>query len=85
MDNMFDKLKKLNELRNLQNEIKRQRAESVKNGVRVVMDGGFDIVEISLNPELDIRSQERAVREAISDAKNQIQQIIAKNFAGNLF
>ncbi len=82
---MFDKLKKLNELRNLQSEIKKQSAEASKDGVRVVIDGGLDIVELTLNPALDIKAQERAVIGAFAEAKTKIQAVIAKNFAGSLF
>lgn len=79
---MFDKLKKLNELRSLQNDIKKERVEVTKNGVRVVMDGGLDIVELTLNPNLDIKTQERMVIDAIQEAKDKIQKIIAKTFSG---
>ena len=82
---MFDKLKKLNELRNLQNNIKKERVESTINGVRIVIDGSFDIVELSINPALDVKTQETAIKECFADAKNKIQAILAKNFAGSLF
>lgn len=82
---MFDKLKKINELRNLQNNIKKERVEVEKNGVKIVLDGTFDIVELTLNPALDAKSQEKLVKDCFAEAKNKIQAIIAKNFAGNLF
>ncbi len=82
---MFDKLKKINELRNLQNNIKKERAEGTKNGVKVVLDGTFDLVELTLNPALDVKTQENMVKECFADAKNKIQTIIAKNFAGSFF
>ena len=82
---MFDKLKKINELRNLQNAIKKEHVEVARNGVKVTLDGTFDLIELELNPDLDIKTQEKMVRECFLEAKNKIQTIIAKNFAGNLF
>lgn len=79
---MFDKLKKLNELRNLQNNMKKERAEAVRNGVKVAIDGSLDIVEIKLNPELDISTQERLLKECFDEAKGKIQMLMAKSFAG---
>lgn len=81
---MFDKLKQLNELRKLQKQIKEQRVEVEKNGVRVVMRGDFEVEQIRLNPNLDLRAQEKALMAALNDARSQMQQILAKNFAGSL-
>lgn len=82
---MFDKLKQINQLRQLQSRIRQQRAEVEKNGVRVVMSGEFEVIEISLNPELDAKAQERLLMELFNDARGKIQSMLAKNFAGQLF
>ena len=82
---MFDKLKQINQLRQLQSQIKQERAEVEKNGVRVVMTGEFEVVEISLNPELDAKTQEKLLMQVLNDARTKIQTTLAKNFAGQLF
>lgn len=82
---MFDKLKQINQLRQLQNQIKQQRAEAEKNGVRIVMTGEFEIVEISLNPELDAKTQEKLLMQLLNEARGKIQTMLAKNFASQLF
>ncbi|MBI3442492.1 MAG: YbaB/EbfC family nucleoid-associated protein [Candidatus Sungbacteria bacterium] len=82
---MFDKLKQINQLRQLQNQIKQQRVEVEKNGTRVVMSGEFEVMELSLNPELDAKTQEKLVMQLFNDARAKIQSMLAKNFAGQLF
>ena len=82
---MFDKLKQINEIRQLQNTIKQERVEVEKQGVRVTMRGDFEIEHLTLNPELDTKTQEKMVMQCINEAKQKIQGILAKSFAGKLF
>lgn len=82
---MFDKLKQINQLRQMQETIKQQHAEAEKQGVRIVMRGDFEVESITLNPELDIKSHERAVLQCMNEAKQKIQTILAKSFAGQIF
>ena len=82
---MFDKLKQMNQLRQMQQTIKQQRAEAEKQGVRIVIRGDFEVESIMLNPELDIKSQERAVLQCMNEAKQKIQTMLAKDFASKIF
>ena len=82
---MFDKLKQINEIRQLQNAIKQERVEIEKQGVRVGMRGDFEIESIRLNPALDTTTQEKLLMQCINEAKQKIQAVLAKNFAGKLF
>ena len=82
---MFDKLKQINEIRQLQNAIKQERVEVEKQGVRVSMRGDFEIENIVLNPGLDTKMQEKILMQCINEAKQKIQAVLAKNFAGKLF
>ena len=82
---MFDKLKQINQLRQLQNQIKQQCVEVEKNGIRLVMTGEFEVAELSLNTELDTKMQEKLLMQLFNDARTKIQTILAKNFAGQLF
>jgi len=75
---MFDKLKQLNQLRNLQNEFKKERMTIEKRGVKVVMNGNFGVEEIVLNPELGIEDQQSALKEAINEAREEIQKTLTK-------
>ena len=82
---MFDKLKQINEIRQLQNVIKQERVEVEKQGVRVAMRGDFEIENIVLNPGLDTKTQEKILMQCINEAKKKIQAVLAKNFAGKFF
>ncbi len=78
---MFDALKnlgKLNELKNMQDEFKKERMTVEKRGVKVVMNGNFGVEEIVLNPELSIQDQQSALIEAINEAREEIQKTLAK-------
>ena len=78
---MFDKLKQLNQLRNLQGEFKKERITIEKRGVKVVMNGNFGVEEIILNSDLGIEDQQSALKEAINEAREEIQKILAKTLA----
>jgi len=75
---MFDKIKQMNQLRELQKKLKEEKAEVEKDGVKVVVNGKMEIEEISLNPELDNKRQEKAVKNAVNDALRKVQIIAAK-------
>lgn len=79
---MFDKLKQLKKLKDLQDDIKKEKFDTEKNGVRVVMDGTFNVEEVSLNPNLSQAEQERAVREAFNENLSKIQSSVAQKFSG---
>ncbi len=79
---MFDKLKQINELRHIQQQIKQQRVETEKQGIKVAMRGDFQVESITLNPALDTRTQEKLLVQCINEAKDKIQQMLAKDFAG---
>ena len=82
---MFDKLKQMNQIRAMQQAIKQQRVEIEKQGVKVAMRGDFEIQSIALNPELDTKTQEKVLMQAINEAKDKIQAILAKDLAGKFF
>ena len=82
---MFDKLKQINQLRQIQAAIKQERVEVEKQGVRVTMRGDFDVESLTLNPDLDTLTQSKVVMQCMNEAKQKIQTILAKNFAGQLY
>lgn len=77
---MFDQIKKINQLRNIQNSIKKEKAAVERQGIRVVINGGFEVEEIKLNSGLETGEQERILKECLNEAKDNIQKIIAKQF-----
>ena len=75
---MFDKLKEINKLRELRKQLKEEKVEIERNGVVVVVNGGMEIEELTLNPELDLKRQTKNVKNAINDAFRKIQVYSAK-------
>jgi len=79
---MFDKLKQLKELRDLQQEIKKEKYEMEKNGVKIVMSGALELEEVHLNPVLSQEEQERAILEAHNELIKRVQMAMAQRFQG---
>ena len=75
---MFDQLRKIKQLKELQDSLKKELIEVEKNGVKVVVNGKMEIESITLNDEISIQEQERAVRDAINSAFKKIQTIAAQ-------
>jgi len=75
---MFDKLKQLKQLKEMQSELAKERIEVEKNGVKAVLNGKMEIEEIILNPELSKEEQERIVRDCVNEAMKKIQTIAAQ-------
>ena len=75
---MFDKLKQINELRKMQNMLKDEVIEYEKNGIKIVLNGKMELIEIKLNPEYEISTQERKLKEAFQGAMQKAQMQIAQ-------
>lgn len=79
---MFDKLKQIKQLREMQNIIKKERVEIEKNGIKVIVNGKFEIEEICLNKELNYEEQEKVLKDCLNQAIKEIQLLIARKFSG---
>lgn len=79
---MFDKLKQMKELKSLQDEIKKESYDIEKNGVKLSMNGGMELTEIHLNPELSQEQQEQTIMEAYNELIKKVQVAMAQKFQG---
>lgn len=79
---MFDKLKQMKELKSLQDEIKKESYDIEKNGVRLAMNGGMELTEIHLNPELSQDQQEQTIMQAYNELIRKVQMAMAQKFRG---
>ena len=77
---MFDKLKEMNKLRQLQNAIKKEKVKLQKDGIEVIMRGDFEIVSITLNNEMKPSEQEDILLGLLKEAKEKIQNRLQTNF-----
>jgi DNA-binding protein YbaB len=78
---MFEKLKKLKEIKNLQDKLKEEKAEVEKSGIRVIVNGKMEIEEIQLNPEISKEEQEKIVKECLNEALKKVQMAAAKKMS----
>jgi len=80
---MFDNLKQLAKLKELQEALEKERKEVEKEGVRVLVNGKMEIEEISLNPKLDAVKQGEIIKDCINQALKEVQQEAAKKMFQN--
>ena len=76
---MFDKFKQLNDLRRMQEQVKKEIATAEKEGVKITLNGSMEILELKLNPELPTEKQEQLVKECFHEAMKKIQASLMKN------
>ncbi|MFQ3675440.1 MAG: YbaB/EbfC family nucleoid-associated protein [Endomicrobiia bacterium] len=79
---MFDKIKQAKQLLELQAQLKKEKAESEKNGVKVVINGKLEVEEIFLNPSLEIKKQEELLKDCFNDVIKKMQMKLAQKMAG---
>lgn len=78
---MFDLLKQMGQLKQMQEAIKKERVEIENDGVKVTVSGEMSILEIKLNPDKPAIDQERTVKDSINQAFTEIQSRLAKNLS----
>jgi len=79
---MFDNLKKIAELKKMQDSFKKERLTIEKRGVSITINGNMEIEEVKLNPELNLEEQQNLVKQCFNEAKENIQKTLAKALMG---
>ena len=80
---VFDQIKKIAELKKLQDSFKRESITVEKRGVTVIMNGSMEIEEVKLNPELNIDEQQTVLKQCLNEAKADMQKKLAKIMMGS--
>ncbi|NUQ57050.1 MAG: YbaB/EbfC family nucleoid-associated protein [Candidatus Paceibacter sp.] len=79
---MFDKLKQLNELRKMKNAIQAETVTAERNGVKITINGSFNVEDLSVSPEAKQGSGlEKDLRACFNDAVGKIQATLAQKFS----
>ena len=78
---MFDKIKQLAKIKNLQKSIENEEFVSEKEGVKVIIDGSFMVKSISLNSDIDKDKQENILKECLNDAFKKARIVVAQKFS----
>lgn len=75
---MFEQLKQIKKLQEIQNALKSEKIENEKNGVKILMNGKLEVEDVELNPALTIDDQEKAVKDCFNETMKRVQTIVAK-------
>ncbi len=78
---MFDKLKQISQLKKLQSQMKEEKVEVNEQGIKLIMNGNFEVEEIKLNQELNNSEQAQALKKCFNQAIREIQRKMAQNFS----
>ena len=79
---MFDKLRDLNKLREVQSSLNKEMFEKEKEGIKVVINGNMEIKEIILNSELNKEKQEQLLKNCINELMAEVKMTMAKKLSG---
>ena len=82
---MFENLKNLQKLKQMQDSFKKERLTVEKRGVSITMNGNFEVEEIKLNPELSLEDQQDVLKEALNEARENIQKKLAQSLMSSGF
>lgn len=75
---MWDKLKQARELQKMQSELGKERFEAEENGVKIVMNGKMEVLEVNLSSDLEKEEQEKAVKNCFSGVMRKVQMAAAQ-------
>ncbi len=75
---MFDKFKQLKQLKDFESSLRKQTVTKEKNGITITLNLKMDILDIKLNPELEISEQEKKLKDCLNDAMNEAKLEMAK-------
>jgi len=79
---MFSKLKQFRDLRSqakvMQDALAQETVTEEKNGVKIVLNGNMEIIELKLSDNLTKDSQEETLKNCFNDALKRAQRLMAK-------
>ena len=75
---MFDDIKKIQELKRIQDSFKQERETVEKCGISVTVNGNMQVESITLNPALEARDAEETLKQCVNEASKNIQTRLAK-------
>lgn len=79
---MFDKLKQLKQLKDLQSAIKKESHIGESNGVKVTINGAFEMQNVEISNDLNKEDIATAVKQAYTVAMQSAQNSAAKMMSG---
>jgi DNA-binding protein YbaB len=77
---MFEKLKQIGKLKEIQKSLEEEKVEIKNNGTRLVINGNLKVIEVSLNPELEKEEQEKVLAECFNEGMDKVKSFMAQKF-----
>jgi len=81
---MFDKLKQLKNLKDMQEAMEKEAISVTRQGVEITINGKFEVQEVSINPKLEKKEQEIVIKQCFNEAVKKLQMNLAQKFSGML-
>lgn len=78
---MFDKLKQMKHLKDLQSAIGQERVEVEREGVKIVITGKLEIESVQINPALDKEKQEKILKDCFNEAVKKINLCVVQKMS----
>lgn len=78
---MFDSFKQLKQLKELQAAIQKEEVVAEKDGVRITMNGAFEVNDVTIEEGIPAEKLQKLMKETFNDAVKKAQQAIAGKFA----
>ncbi|MBN1384522.1 MAG: YbaB/EbfC family nucleoid-associated protein [Elusimicrobia bacterium] len=78
---MFDKLKQIKQLKELQGIIGKEKVETERDGVKIIINGRLQVEDVKLNPSLDQKAQEKILKDCFNEAVKKINIQIAQKMS----
>lgn len=75
---MFEKLKDLKKMKDLENALGKEVLEKEREGIKVAVNGRAEIISITLNPSLIKERQEQILKDLINDVSRDAKMLMAK-------
>jgi len=75
---MFDKLKKMKQLKDLKASMDKENATVEKDGVEATVSGSMQVTEVKLNPDLAVEKQQKLVKQCVNEAFKKVQRKVAE-------
>ena len=86
---MLDKLKDLNAMRKqasqMQAMLANEQIEAENNGIKIIMSGNQDVLEVKINPELNQEDQEKYLKITMNAAIKKVQRLMANKMMSGGF
>lgn len=78
---MFDKLKKIKELKELNDSLAQEKETVEKEGIKIVINGKLNVEEIVLNPDLDKEKEAALLKDCFNETIKKIQKKAAERMS----